>query len=103
MVGAGSVIGVLEPTVRVLGVVERRGRTFEARGVSMPGTAGYNVRKIQSFQYPFEGGLVILCSDGLSTSLTLARYPNLQAAHPTLIAAVLLPLPTQTAALTCGV
>ena len=59
------------------------------RMVSMPGTAGYNVRKIQSFQYPFGGGLVILCSDGLSTSWTLARYPNLDKAHPTLIASVL--------------
>jgi anti-sigma regulatory factor (Ser/Thr protein kinase) len=59
------------------------------RMVSMPGTAGYNVRKIQSFQYPFQGGLVILCSDGISTSWTLDRYPNLATAHPTLIAAVL--------------
>lgn len=59
------------------------------RMISMPGTAGYNVRKIQSFNYPFKGGLVILCSDGLSTSWTLAKYANLEAAHPTLIAAVL--------------
>jgi anti-sigma regulatory factor (Ser/Thr protein kinase) len=59
------------------------------RMVAMPGTAGYSVRKIQSFQYPFKGGLVILCSDGVSTSWKLDRYPNLEAAHPTLIAAVL--------------
>lgn len=59
------------------------------RMVSMPGTAGYTVRKIQSFQYPFQGGLVILCSDGLSTSWTLDRYPNLAVSHPTLIAAIL--------------
>jgi anti-sigma regulatory factor (Ser/Thr protein kinase) len=59
------------------------------RMVSMPGTAGYNVRKIQSFQYPFQGGLVILCSDGISTGWSLDRYPNLALAHPTLIAAVL--------------
>jgi anti-sigma regulatory factor (Ser/Thr protein kinase) len=59
------------------------------RMVAMPGTAGYSVRKIQSFQYPFADGLVILCSDGISTSWTLDRYPNLEAAHPTLIAAVL--------------
>jgi anti-sigma regulatory factor (Ser/Thr protein kinase) len=59
------------------------------RMVSMPGTAGFTVRKIQSFQYPFAGGLVILCSDGISTSWTLARYPNLGEVHPTLIAAVL--------------
>jgi anti-sigma regulatory factor (Ser/Thr protein kinase) len=59
------------------------------RMVSMPGTAGYNVRKIQAFNYPFQGGLVILCSDGISTNWTLDRYPNLAAANATLIAAVL--------------
>ena len=59
------------------------------RMVSMPGTAGYNARKIQSFEYPFESGLIILHSDGLTTSWTLQRYPNLNVAHPTLIAGVL--------------
>jgi hypothetical protein len=59
------------------------------RMVAMPGTAGYNVRKIQSFQYAFESGLVILCSDGLSTRWTLDRYPQLDAAPPTLIAGLL--------------
>jgi anti-sigma regulatory factor (Ser/Thr protein kinase) len=75
--GIGNVAGVLSS------------RNELRRMVAMPGTAGYNVRKIQSFQYPFNSGLVILCSDGLSTSWTLDRYPNLEAAHPTLIAAVL--------------
>jgi hypothetical protein len=59
------------------------------RMVSMPGTAGHNARKIQSFDYPFQSGLVILNSDGLSTSWSLARYSNLEASHPTLIAAIL--------------
>jgi hypothetical protein len=59
------------------------------RMVSMPGTAGHMARKIQSFEYPFDGGLVILCSDGLTTSWTLGRYPNAEALHPTLIAAML--------------
>jgi hypothetical protein len=57
--------------------------------VSMPGTAGYTARKIQSFRYAFATGLVILNSDGLASSWTLARYPNLQSVHPTLIAAIL--------------
>jgi len=59
------------------------------RMVSMPGTAGHNARKIQAFEYPFTAGLVILHSDGLASSWTLERYPNLAARHPTLIAAVL--------------
>jgi anti-sigma regulatory factor (Ser/Thr protein kinase) len=75
--GIGNVAGVLTS------------RNELRRMVAMPGTAGFNVRKIQSFQYPFKSGLVILCSDGVSTSWTLDRYPNLEVAHPTLIAAVL--------------
>ncbi len=59
------------------------------RMVSMPGTAGHNARKIQAFEYPFAGGLVILHSDGIASGWTLERYPNLATRHPTLIAAVL--------------
>ena len=59
------------------------------RMVSMPGTAGHNARKIQAFEYPFTAGVVILHSDGIASSWTLERYPNLAARHPTLIAAVL--------------
>lgn len=59
------------------------------RMVSMPGTAGYNARKIQSFEYPFGKGLIILNSDGLATGWSIGKYPNLVAAHPTLIAAIL--------------
>jgi anti-sigma regulatory factor (Ser/Thr protein kinase) len=59
------------------------------RMVSMPGTAGFNARKIQSFDYPFERGLVILYSDGLASSWTIDRYVNLAKLHPSLIAAIL--------------
>jgi anti-sigma regulatory factor (Ser/Thr protein kinase) len=59
------------------------------RMVSMPGTAGHNARKIQAFDYPFDGGLIILHSDGLTSNWALSRYPNLHMFHPTLIAAIL--------------
>jgi anti-sigma regulatory factor (Ser/Thr protein kinase) len=59
------------------------------RMVSMVGTAGFNARKIQSFDYPFERGLVILYSDGLATGLTTESYANLANLHPSLIAAIL--------------
>ncbi len=59
------------------------------RMVSMAGTAGFNARKIQAFDYPFEHGLVILYSDGLASSWTIDRYPNLATLHPSLIAAIL--------------
>jgi anti-sigma regulatory factor (Ser/Thr protein kinase) len=71
----------------VAGVIAANGET--RRMVSMPGTAGHNARKIQAFEYPFTAGLVILHSDGIASSWTLDRYPNLAARHPTLIAAVL--------------
>lgn len=71
----------------VAGVLAHRGTL--RRMVSMPGTAGYQVRKIQTFDYPFGGGLVILFSDGLSSTWTLEKYPNIERFHPTLIAALL--------------
>jgi anti-sigma regulatory factor (Ser/Thr protein kinase) len=71
----------------VAGVIASNGEL--KRMVSMPGTAGHNARKIQGFEYPFASGLVILYSDGIASSWTLERYPNLAARHPTLIAAVL--------------
>lgn len=71
----------------IAGVIAANGEL--RRMVSMPGTAGYNARKIQAFEYPFAAGLVILHSDGIASSWTLDRYPNLAARHPTLIAAVL--------------
>lgn len=75
--GVGNVAGVLAANGQM------------KRMVSMPGTAGHNARKIQSFDYPFESGLVILHSDGLTTSWSLGRYPNLGTFHPTLIAGIL--------------
>lgn len=71
----------------VAGIIVANGEM--RRMVSMPGTAGHNARKIQTFEYPFTSGLIILHSDGIASSWTLAPYPNLAARHPTLIAAVL--------------
>lgn len=71
----------------VAGVIAANGEM--RRMVSMPGTAGHNARKIQTFDYPFTSGLIILHSDGIASSWTLAPYPSLAARHPTLIAAVL--------------
>jgi anti-sigma regulatory factor (Ser/Thr protein kinase) len=95
--GAAVSIARIEPGSRrvtfsgvgnVAGIIVSSGGDLK-RMISMPGTAGHNAKKIQSFEYPFESGLVILQSDGISTSWGMARYPNLLASHPTLIAAVL--------------
>lgn len=59
------------------------------RMVSLNGTAGHNARKIIAFDYAFTDGLVIMHSDGLTTSWSLDRYPGITRMHTTLIAAVL--------------
>jgi anti-sigma regulatory factor (Ser/Thr protein kinase) len=59
------------------------------RMISLNGTAGHVARRIQTFDYPFNGGLVIMQSDGLTTDWSLDRYPGITRMHPTLIAAVL--------------
>jgi anti-sigma regulatory factor (Ser/Thr protein kinase) len=71
----------------VAGVIITGGQT--KRMVSMAGTAGFNSRKTRAFDYPFAQGLIILHSDGLTSSWTVDRYPNLAALHPSLIAAIL--------------
>jgi anti-sigma regulatory factor (Ser/Thr protein kinase) len=71
----------------VAGVIITAGET--KRMVSMAGTAGFNTRKIRTFDYPFSHGLIVLHSDGLASSWTVDRYPNLAALHPSLIAAIL--------------
>lgn len=58
--------------------------------VSHAGTAGHVARRIQTFEYPFPAGsLLVMHSDGLASSWSLDRYPGLVGAHPSLIAAVL--------------
>ncbi len=59
------------------------------RMVSMSGIAGHNARRIQAFEYPCTGGLLVMHSDGISTSWTLNRYPGLATRHPLLVAGVL--------------
>ena len=94
--GAAVSIARFDPAIRkivfsgignIAGVLVAAGET--KRMVSMAGTAGFNARKIQSFDYAFERGLAILHSDGLASSWTIDRYPNLTALHPSLIAAIL--------------
>jgi hypothetical protein len=63
----------------------------ESRGlVSMHGTVGHDLRKIQQFQYPWPAGaLLVMNSDGLVTSWSLERYAGLASRVPSLIAAIL--------------
>jgi anti-sigma regulatory factor (Ser/Thr protein kinase) len=65
-----------------------RGKTRSM--VSMNGTVGHTIARIQSFSYPWESASMLLMhSDGIGTRWALDQYPGLAQKHPALIAAVL--------------
>jgi anti-sigma regulatory factor (Ser/Thr protein kinase) len=58
--------------------------------ISHNGIAGHTVRRIQEYAYEWPAGsLIVLHSDGVGTSWSLARYPGLAACRPDVIAGVL--------------
>ncbi|MFO1056365.1 MAG: ATP-binding protein [Dongiaceae bacterium] len=60
------------------------------RTVSLSGTLGHVLHRVQLFDYPFPpGSLLVLNSDGLVSSWSLDPYPGLPARHPALIAGIL--------------
>lgn len=76
--GLGNIVGTIV------------GRSGMKRLVSYNGTAGLQMRKIQSLPYPLEkDSLLILHSDGLSSNWNLSDYPGLYIKHPLVIAGVL--------------
>jgi len=72
----------------VAGAILRNGKSRTM--VSMNGTVGHTIGKIQQFSYPWEqNSALLLHSDGLGTRWNLDQYPGLSARHPSLIAGVL--------------
>jgi len=60
------------------------------RMVSLNGIVGHEMRRVQSYSYPWsEHAVLILASDGISTSWNLNNYPGLLQHDPAIIAAVL--------------
>ncbi len=60
------------------------------RVVSLPGIVGHEMRKVQTFSYPWtESSVLILHSDGVSASWNARNYPGLMQHDPALIAAVI--------------
>lgn len=58
--------------------------------VSLGGIVGHEMRKVQTFSYPWAASSVlVLQSDGIGTSWNLQNYPGLSRREPALIAAVL--------------
>jgi hypothetical protein len=77
--GAGNIVGA---------IASGCGRTRSL--VSMNGTVGHSVAKLQQFSYPWEpGSALIMHSDGLGTRWNVEQYPGLASRHPGLLAGVL--------------
>lgn len=58
--------------------------------VSMNGTVGHSIARVQQFTYPWlAGSALIMHSDGLSARWNVEQYPGLASRHPALLAGVL--------------
>jgi anti-sigma regulatory factor (Ser/Thr protein kinase) len=76
--GAGNVVGAI--------YFGSKSRSL----VSMNGTVGHTIGKIQQFSYPWEAGsALIMHSDGLATRWNVEQYPGLASRHPAIMAGVL--------------
>jgi anti-sigma regulatory factor (Ser/Thr protein kinase) len=72
----------------VAGVIHDQGKSRSL--VSMNGTLGHSIGRIQHFSYPWEKtSALIMHSDGLATRWNMDQYPGLAARHPALLAGVL--------------
>lgn len=72
----------------VTGVIYDQGKTRSM--VSMNGTLGHSLGRIQHFSYPWaKTSALIMHSDGLMTRWNLDQYPGLPARHASLLAGVL--------------
>jgi hypothetical protein len=72
----------------VAGAIVQAGVTKQM--VSHHGTVGHSAKRMQQFDYPFDGpALLAMCSDGLASNWSLAAYPGIERHDPTLAAAVL--------------
>lgn len=58
--------------------------------VSMNGTVGHTIGRLQQFSYPWTSDCtLIMHSDGLGTRWSMEHYPGLAARHPALMAGIL--------------
>lgn len=95
--GAAAAITEIDRTkqmVRFCGVGNIAGRiltlTATRSMVSHNGIVGHAAQKIQEFIYPWSAdALLVMCSDGLTSSWSLETYPGLLLRSPSLIASIL--------------
>lgn len=95
--GAAVAVVSIDRRARVAifaGVGNIAGSIIAARGsrqlVSLNGTAGHTLHKINEFSYPCtDDALLLVHTDGLVSRWDLDRYPGLVHRHPSLVAGVL--------------
>jgi anti-sigma regulatory factor (Ser/Thr protein kinase) len=76
--GIGNICGAISGGLRMQSMVSHNG------------TAGHEARKLQEFSYDLPAGwILIMHSDGITTSWSLDRYPGLIRLHPSVIAGIL--------------
>jgi anti-sigma regulatory factor (Ser/Thr protein kinase) len=72
----------------IVGAIHSGGKTRNM--VSMNGTVGHSVAKLQQFSYPWEkNSILIMHSDGLTTRWNVEQYSGLASRHPALMAGIL--------------
>ncbi len=72
----------------IAGVIVTSSKSYSM--VSHNGTAGHEARQIKEFVYPWTNeSLIVMHSDGLSSSWNPASFPGLQRRHPSVIGALL--------------
>lgn len=95
----GAAVGIarIHPQLRrvdFIGVGNIAGTIADEDGmrktVSLPGIVGHEMRKLQTFSYPWSpGSVLVLHSDGLSANWSMKPYPGLLQHDAALMAAVL--------------
>lgn len=76
--GAGNIVAAI--------CVQSKTRSL----VSMNGTVGHTLGRLQQFSYPWEPeSTLVMHSDGLATRWNVEQYPGLISRHPALLAGVL--------------
>jgi anti-sigma regulatory factor (Ser/Thr protein kinase) len=96
--GAAVAVALIEPdrgTLTYAGIGNISAQIYAGvqpgpRPVSINGTAGFQVHRIQEFSHKWpERGMLVLYSDGLSMNANLEKHPGLALRDPSLIAGVL--------------
>jgi len=95
--GAAVAIAEIDPSAKLvrftgignIGATIVSDSTPVRRLVSLPGTAGHQIRKIMEYTYPWDAGAcLVMHSDGLQSHWSFDPYPGLMERPPSIVASV---------------